>query len=65
MAKLNIKKAIKHPGREKRAAAREGVSTHQYMEEHKDSPGSAGEAARLGLMLSGKSKQNHGGSWSH
>lgn len=43
--------AIKHPGREKRAAARAGESTHDYEEQHKDAPGSAGKAARLGLEL--------------
>jgi hypothetical protein len=48
-----IQGAIKHPGRMKRGAAREGVSTHEYMEEHKDSPGSLGNAARLGLRMTG------------
>lgn len=51
MAKHWIAKAIKHPGAEKNAAARAGESTHQYMEEHKDSPGKAGARARLGLRL--------------
>jgi hypothetical protein len=48
--------AIKHPGAEKRAAARAGESTHQYMEEHKNSPGKAGSRARLGLALSRMNK---------
>lgn len=48
--------AIKHPGAEKRAAAKAGESTHQYMEEHKHSPGKAGQRARLGLRLSTMSK---------
>jgi hypothetical protein len=29
--------AVKHPGVEKRAAARAGKSVHAYMEEHKSS----------------------------
>lgn len=52
MAKHWIAKAIKHPGVEKAAAKRAGESTHTYMEEHKDSPGTAGKRARLGLSLS-------------
>ena len=48
-----IKDAIHHPGRMKEGAAREGVSTHKYMEEHKHSPGSLGAAARMGLRLTG------------
>ena len=53
MAKKHwIAGAIKHPGAEKRAAAAAGVSTKKYMEEHKNSPGTAGKRARLGLALS-------------
>lgn len=48
-----IQSAIKHPGAEKRAAARAGESTHEYMEEHKHSSGKAGARARLGLRLEG------------
>ncbi len=48
-----IQKAIKHPGAEKRAAARAGESTHEYMEDHKHSSGKAGVRARLGLRLEG------------
>ena len=48
-----IKGAIKHPGVERAAAKAAGESTHQYMEGHKDSPGKAGERARLGLELEG------------
>lgn len=44
--------AIKHPGVEKAAAKRAGMSTHAYMEEHKNDPGTAGKRARLGLTLS-------------
>jgi len=51
-----ISEAISHPGAEKRAAAKAGESTHQYMEEHKHSPGKAGQRARLGLRLSTMSK---------
>ena len=49
--------AIKHPGVEKRAAAKAGVSTHTFMEEHKSDPGTAGKRARLGLTLSSMSKK--------
>jgi hypothetical protein len=53
MAKKHwIAGAIKHPGAEKRAAAAAGKSTHEFMEEHKNSPGTAGKRARLGLALS-------------
>ena len=52
MAKNWISKAIRHPGAEKRAAAAAGMSTHAYMEKHKDDPGKAGARARLGLRLS-------------
>ena len=52
-----IQGAIKHPGAEKRAAAKSGESTHSYMEQHKDSPGLAGQRARLGLTLSKMSKK--------
>lgn len=48
-----IKGAIKHPGRMTNAAKRAGESTHDYMESHKDSPGSLGAAARFGLRLTG------------
>jgi hypothetical protein len=51
-----IAKAIRHPGVEKKAAAAAGESTHAYMEEHKNSPGTAGKRARLGLALSKMSK---------
>lgn len=57
MAKKFIKKAIKHPGAERKAAKKAGESTHEYMEEHKHDPGKAGKRARLGLTLEGM----HGG----
>jgi len=60
MAEHFIQKAIKHPGAEKKAAARAGESTHAFMEKHKDSPGTAGKRARLGLMLSGMAKHKKG-----
>lgn len=47
-----IKKAVKYPGRMREGAAREGVSTHQYMEEKKHSPDPLlRAAANLGLRL--------------
>ena len=62
--KLNIKKAIKHPGKEKRRAAAAGRSTHEQMvvDSHSGDPSTAA-AGRMGLMLSGKSKAAHGGPW--
>lgn len=58
MAKKHfIASAIKHPGAEKRAAARAGESTHEYMEEHKNDSGTAGKRARLGLTLSRMAKK--------
>lgn len=48
-----IQKAIKHPGIEKRAAKKAGMSTHAYMEKEKHAPGKAGERARFGLELEG------------
>lgn len=52
-----IKGAIKHPGAEKKAAAKAGMSTHAYMEEHKHDSGKAGSRARLGLTLSKMNKK--------
>lgn len=52
MARNFIAGAIKHPGAEKRAAARAGMSTQAYMEAHKGDSGTAGKRARLGLTLS-------------
>ena len=57
MAKKWIAGAIKHPGAEKRAAAKAGESTHAYMEQHKGDSGTAGKRARLGLTLS---RMRHG-----
>lgn len=48
--------AIRKPGAEKRAAKKAGVSTHAYMEKHKNDKGTAGKRARLGLTLSRLSK---------
>ena len=59
-----IQGAIKHPGAEKKAAAKAGESTHEYMESHKNAGGTAGKRARLGLTLSrmahAKSKMKKG-----
>lgn len=57
MAKKFIQKAIKHPGAEKNAAAKAGMSTHAYMEKHKGDSGTAGKRARLGLTLSRMAKR--------
>lgn len=51
-----IKGAIKHPGVEKKAAARAGMTTHAYMQKHEHDSGTAGFRARLGLKLSAMSK---------
>jgi hypothetical protein len=58
MTKHWIQGAIKHPGAEKKAAARAGVSTHDYMEKHKHDSGKAGSRARLGLTLSKMRKED-------
>lgn len=52
-----IQKSIKHPGAEKAAAKKAGMSTHEYMEKHKHAPGKAGARAREGLTLSKMSKK--------
>lgn len=52
MAKNWIRGAIKHPGAERTAAARAGMSTQAYMRKHQHDPGTAGRRARLGLTLS-------------
>lgn len=53
MAKKHwIAGAIRHPGVEKAAAKKAGMSTHAYMEKHKNDSGTAGRRARLGLTLS-------------
>ena len=46
-----IQGAIKHPGAEREAARKAGMTTHAYMEKHKNDPGKAGARARLGLRL--------------
>lgn len=51
--KLNIKKAIKHPGAMTASAEREGVSNSTYEQEHKHDSGLAGERARFALELKG------------
>lgn len=57
MAKKWIAAAIKKPGVEKAAAKRAGESTQEYMQAHKNDPGTAGKRARLGLTLSKMSKK--------
>ena len=60
MAKNFIQKAIKRPGREKRAAAKAGMSTHAYMEKEASNPKASRSekaAANLGLRL----EKMHGG----
>jgi len=56
-AKHWIAGAIKHPGAEKKAAARAGMSTHAYMEKHMHDSGKSGARARLGLRLSAMRKK--------
>lgn len=57
MADKWIQGAIQHPGAEKTAAKKAGMSTHEFMEKHKASPGKAGARARLGLRLSAMNKK--------
>lgn len=57
MAKHWIAGAIKHPGAEKRAAAKAGMSTHEYMVKHEHDSGKSGARARLGLRLSKMAKK--------
>lgn len=59
MAKKFIATAIKRPGRERKAAARAGMSTHAYMEKHQHDSGSGGAAARLGLRLEAMHHSQH------
>lgn len=51
--------AIKHPGAETRAAEHAGMTTHEYMEKHKNDSGAAGKRARLGLTLTKLAKHKH------
>ncbi len=57
MAKKWIASAIKHPGVEKAAAKRAGMSTHAFMEKHAHDAGKSGQRARLGLRLSAMRKK--------
>jgi len=52
-----ISRAIRHPGRMKKAAAKAGMSTQSYMHKHAGDSGSLGSAARLGLRLSKMNKK--------
>ncbi len=62
MAKNFIAKAIKHPGAEKRAAAKAGMSTQAYMHAHMHDKGTAGKRARLGITLTKMAKRSAHGS---
>ena len=46
-----IEGAIKHPGAEKDAAKRAGMSTEAYAEKNQSKGGKAGRRARLALTL--------------
>lgn len=48
---------IKHPGAERNAAKKAGMSTRAFMEKNKNAPGKEGKRARLGLALE---KMHHG-----
>ena len=52
-----IAKAIKHPGVEKEAAKKAGMSTHEYMVKHEHDSGKSGARARLGLRLSAMARK--------
>lgn len=60
MAKHFIQKAIKHPGIEKRKAARNGISTHEQLvrDANSDDP-TVRARGTLGLTLTGMSKARH------
>lgn len=61
MAKKWIAGAIKHPGIEKRKAARNGVSTHeQLVKDSRSSDATTRARGTLGLTLTGMSKSRHG-----
>lgn len=58
MAKHFIAAAIKHPGRERARAARNGVSTHEQMERDSHSKDkSVRGAGQLGLRLSAMARR--------
>lgn len=62
MAKKFITKAITHPGVEKKAAKRAGMSTQAYMHAHIHDSGTAGKRARLGITLTKMAKRSAHGS---
>jgi len=43
--------AVKHPGALRKAASRAGMSTSEFAQQHKDSPGVVGKRARLALTF--------------
>lgn len=56
-----IQGAIKHPGIEKRKAARNGISTHeQLVKDAGSSDPTVAARGHLGLTLTGMSKRKHG-----
>jgi hypothetical protein len=48
---------IKHPGIEKKAAKKAGMTTQAFMERHKNDPSVSGQRARLGIELSKMAKK--------
>lgn len=46
-----MKGAIKHPGALRTAAHRAGLSSKEYAQKHRDSPGVTGKRARLALTF--------------
>lgn len=53
-----IGSAIKHPGAEKAAAKKSGMSTQAYMRKHAHDSGKSGQRARLGLSLTKMSRKS-------
>jgi hypothetical protein len=62
VAKNWIAGAIKHPGVERKAAKKAGMSTQGYMQAHKHDSGKAGARARLGITLTSMHKKSAHGS---
>lgn len=46
-----MKGAVKHPGALRTAAHRAGMSTSEFAQKHRDSPGKVGKRARLALTF--------------
>lgn len=60
MAKYFIKAAIKHPGAERAAAKRAGMSTMAYAKAHAHDSGISGYRSRLAITLSKLRKKKRG-----